>query len=103
MVDTPELDGNLDDAELEALRRAIADADAAAQAGRVVSHSRAAVAFRSCAGKAHAAPSGVRKNCRVGGAERYPQLCNGHDVNIPSAIPPCEVTFRSPISTPNLP
>lgn len=39
----------------------------------------------------------------LGGAERYPQLCNGHDVNIPSAIPPCEVTFRSPISTPNLP
>lgn len=40
MVDTPELGGNLDDAELEALRRAIADADAAAQAGRVVPHDR---------------------------------------------------------------
>jgi predicted transcriptional regulator len=40
MADTPELDANLDDAELEALRRAVAEADAAAEAGRVVSHDR---------------------------------------------------------------
>ena len=40
MDDTSELHTNLDDAELEALRRAVAEADAAAQAGRVVSHNR---------------------------------------------------------------
>jgi hypothetical protein len=40
MADTPELHTNLENAELEALRRAVAEADAAAQAGRVVSHDR---------------------------------------------------------------
>jgi hypothetical protein len=40
MTDIPEPYADLDDAELEALRRAVAEADAAAQAGRVVSHDR---------------------------------------------------------------
>jgi hypothetical protein len=40
MTDIPEPDADLDNVELEALRRAVAEADAAAQAGRVVSHDR---------------------------------------------------------------
>jgi hypothetical protein len=39
-VDTTQLHPDLNDIELEALRRAVAEADAAARAGRIVSHDR---------------------------------------------------------------
>jgi hypothetical protein len=40
MADMPEVQTDLDAAELEALRRAVAEADEAVQVGRVVSHDR---------------------------------------------------------------